>query len=157
MLAQHRAYMRRTLILVGVPRIDLDDALQDACLVVFQRLHEYKDRGRVRSWLYAICIRVAGAKRRQRAHLAARLAEDRELPVHATQLDRVVTEEALTLGQQLLRRLRPEQRDVFWLYEVEGRSMPEVARMVGCPLQTAYSRLHQARRRILQEVNRVRQ
>lgn len=157
LLETNRGYLRRTLRLLGVPSFDLDDALQEVFLVVFQRLHEYKDQSRARSWLYAICFRVAGTKRRKRARYAERLLEDPEFPVHATQLDRVVIEEALALGQQLLQRLRPEQRDVFWLYEVEGRSMPEVARMVSCPLQTAYSRWHRAKRRIQQEVNSIRQ
>jgi RNA polymerase sigma-70 factor, ECF subfamily len=34
------------------------------------------------------------------------------------------------------------------LYELEGLTMKEVAEVVGCPLQTAYSRLHAARERL---------
>jgi RNA polymerase sigma-70 factor (ECF subfamily) len=34
---------------------------------------------------------------------------------------------------------------VFVLYELEELPMIEVAEAVGCPLQTAYSRLHAAR------------
>jgi RNA polymerase sigma-70 factor (ECF subfamily) len=45
----------------------------------------------------------------------------------------------------LLAELKSEQREVFVLYEIEELSMREVAEAVGCPLQTAYSRLHAAR------------
>ena len=34
---------------------------------------------------------------------------------------------------------------MFVLYEIEGLTMKEVCDVVGCPLQTAYSRLHAAR------------
>jgi RNA polymerase sigma-70 factor (ECF subfamily) len=34
------------------------------------------------------------------------------------------------------------------LYELEGFTMKEVAEIVGCPLQTAYSRLHAGRERL---------
>ena len=38
---------------------------------------------------------------------------------------------------------------MFVLFELEELSMKEVAEACGCPLQTAYSRLHAARRRLL--------
>ncbi|MDD9933104.1 MAG: hypothetical protein OXT09_05850 [Myxococcales bacterium] len=40
------------------------------------------------------------------------------------------------------------RREVFVLYELEELSMPEVAQAVGCPLSTAYSRLHSGRQRV---------
>jgi RNA polymerase sigma-70 factor (ECF subfamily) len=42
------------------------------------------------------------------------------------------------------------------LYEVERMSMAEVAATLGCPLQTAYSRLHKARERVVAMVGRAR-
>ena len=35
------------------------------------------------------------------------------------------------------------------LYELEGLAMNEIAELLGCPVQTAYARLHAARRRVL--------
>jgi RNA polymerase sigma-70 factor, ECF subfamily len=37
---------------------------------------------------------------------------------------------------------------VFILFELEQLPMAEVAEAVGCPIQTAYSRLHAARRQV---------
>jgi RNA polymerase sigma-70 factor (ECF subfamily) len=45
-----------------------------------------------------------------------------------------------------LASLDDERRAVFVLYELEDLTMPEVAEVVGCPLTTAYSRLHSARK-----------
>jgi len=40
------------------------------------------------------------------------------------------------------------KREVFVLYELEELPMGEVAKIVDCPLQTAYSRLHAARKAV---------
>jgi RNA polymerase sigma-70 factor (ECF subfamily) len=73
----------------------------------------------------------------------------------ATQHAQLEEREALALGYRLLERLPPLQRQVFVLYEVEDMSMAEVAQALDCPLQTAYSRLHKARERVLAEVARI--
>jgi RNA polymerase sigma-70 factor (ECF subfamily) len=50
-----------------------------------------------------------------------------------------------TLGFAL-DKLDDAKRDVFVLYEIEGLTMREVCDVLDCPLQTAYSRLHAARK-----------
>jgi RNA polymerase sigma-70 factor (ECF subfamily) len=52
------------------------------------------------------------------------------------------------LGERLLAtldRLDDEKRAAFVLYEIEELPLREVAEVLGCPLQTAYSRLQAAR------------
>jgi RNA polymerase sigma-70 factor (ECF subfamily) len=153
MFEEHGAFVCRSLRMLGVPEGDLDDALQEVFLVVFQRMRDYEERGRVRAWLYSICTRVVWTRRRvlrrRREDLGVEVPEAATAP---TQHDRVVDHEALALGHELLQALPVEQRDVFWLYEVEELPMSEIARSLNCPLQTAYSRLHKARERILAAV-----
>ena len=150
---EHGAFVCRCLRMCGVRESDLDDVLQEVFLVVYKRLPEYEERGSARAWLYSICTRLAGAQRRKlwrrREDITVNLPE---APAAATQLERVVDSEALALGHRLLERLPREQRDVFWLYEVEELTIAEIAQAMGCPLQTAYSRLRAARQRILAEV-----
>ena len=64
--------------------------------------------------------------------------------VRVEQRDRVLT---------LLDLLDDDKRAVLVLYEIEGLTMTEVAEIVGCPLQTAYSRLHAARERLARTVD----
>jgi RNA polymerase sigma-70 factor (ECF subfamily) len=73
-------------------------------------------------------------------------------PEHSAEARRIRTEIASLLG-----RLDDEKRTVFVLYELEELSMSQVAGVVGCPLQTAYSRLHAARKamRALVQRNRL--
>jgi RNA polymerase sigma-70 factor (ECF subfamily) len=154
----HGPFVCRSLRYLRVREADLDDALQEVFLVVHQRLDDYQERGSVRAWLYSICTRVAHAHRRK-------LGRRRETtfamvstpPAAPTQLEHIADREALALGRRLLEQLPPQQRQVFLLYEVEDMSMAEIAQALDCPLQTAYSRLHKARKRVQDEVERIRE
>jgi RNA polymerase sigma-70 factor, ECF subfamily len=151
---EHGSFVCRSLRLLGVQEADLDDLLQEVFLVVYQRLSDYEEKGRARSWLYSICTRVAHAHRRKLGRRRESVPV-REEAVAPTQLESVEDREALALGHTLLQQLTPQQREVFVLYEVEDMPMSEIARALDCPLQTAYSRLNRARARILAEVQRV--
>ena len=150
------AFVCRSLRYLGVREVDLDDMLQEVFLVVYQRLNDYQERGRTRAWLYSICTRVSLAHRRKLARHRENLTSDFDEAVQGpTQLTRVEDREALAFGNRLLAGLPPQQREVFVLYEVEDMTMAEIADALRCPIQTAYSRLHKARERILAEVERI--
>jgi RNA polymerase sigma-70 factor (ECF subfamily) len=153
---EHGPFVCRSLRYLGVREADLDDLLQEVFLVVYQRLNDYEEKGRARAWLYSICTRVAHAQRRKlgrrRETSAPAPSEESTAP---TQHEHVEDREALALGQRLLGQLPAQQREVFLLYEVEDMSMAEIAHALACPLQTAYSRLHKARSRIVAEVERI--
>jgi RNA polymerase sigma-70 factor (ECF subfamily) len=154
---EHAPFVWRSLRRLGVAEADVDDMLQEVFLVVHQRLDDYQERDRLRSWLYSICVRVASAQRRKLFRRRESVTPEGELPEGrqaAPQLKQVEDREALALGQRLLALLPPDQREVFVLYEVEHLPMAQIAEAVGCPLHTAYSRLRIARQRILAEVER---
>jgi RNA polymerase sigma-70 factor (ECF subfamily) len=153
---EHGSFVLRSLRYLGVREADLDDTLQEVFLVVYQRLADYEEKGRARAWLYSICTRVARAQlRRVGRRRETAMPAFSEESIEPTQLERVEDREALALGQRLLDQLPPQQREVFVLYEVEDMPMAEIAQALDCPLQTAYSRLHKARARILAEVERI--
>lgn len=149
---EHSKYAGRMLRRLGVPKSDLDDALQDVFIVVFARLHSYEERGSIHAWLYSICFRVASNHRRVLTRRKLALATGSETRIEPTPHDYMEEREAIAVGQRLLNELSPEQREVYWQYEVEERSMPEIARTLGWPLQTAYARLHRARKRMVTAV-----
>ena len=151
---EHGPFVCRSLRYLGVPEADLDDLLQEVFVVVCQRLDDYEERGRARSWLYSICTRVATAQRRKQWR-RRESGPPGEQVAEASQLEEAQDREALALGLRLLQQLPAEQREVFVLFEVEGMPMAEIARALDCPLQTAYSRLYKARERILAETKRV--
>jgi RNA polymerase sigma-70 factor, ECF subfamily len=141
------AFVWRCLHLFGVPRENLDDAVQDVFLVVHRRLGEFEGRASVRTWLYAIARRVAHNHRRgvmRRGQLEP-ISEQLGDPSPHGPRDLVERAEAGRLLVELVGRLDDDKREVFILIEVEQLSAPEVAEMLGLNLNTVYSRLRAAR------------
>jgi len=137
---------------LGVPGADLQDQAQEVFLAVFRGLEGFEGRSALRTWVYGICVRVASNHRR-RAYVRRERSVS-EPPEQALEPDQP---RALEEGRgwpglrRLLDTLDPDKRDVFVLYELEELPMREVAEACGCPLQTAYSRLHAARRVLLEK------
>ena len=146
-------YVVGSLRALDIPAEELEDATQEVFLVVCQRTRDYEERGKLRAWLNSICKRVAWNRCRSRRRSREELVDSCDFEVRATQHEQLIITEALELGSRLLDGLPTEQRDVFWLYEVENKPMADIARAANCPLQTAYSRLHRARERIQAAVN----
>src|SRR5690606_6911465 len=61
---EHHAFVRRSLIRLGVPHALVDDAVHDVFLVVARRLAEFEGRASIRTWLFAIALRMAQSHRR---------------------------------------------------------------------------------------------
>ena len=146
---EHFDFVWRSLRHLGVAESDVEDAVQDVFVVVHARLTTFEHRAQITTWIYGICIRVAQA-RRLRAHARRELPTDpRELPLEETE-DASVAEayerrEAERLLDSILDTLPTEQRAVFTLFELEGKSCEEIAQLCEIPLGTVYSRLRLSR------------
>jgi len=150
--SEHASFVLRVLRHLGVPGADLQDQAQEVFVAVFRGLPAFAWRSSVRTWVYGICVHVASNYRR-RAHVRRERSVS-EPPEQAQEPDQAAALER-NRGWPALRRLLDcldaEKRDVFVLYELEELPMREVAEACGCPLQTAYSRLHAARRMLLEK------
>jgi RNA polymerase sigma-70 factor (ECF subfamily) len=142
------AYAGRTLRYLGVREDHLEDAVQEAFVVVHRQLAQLRG-GSVRAWVRSICVRVASNYRRSlRRRREDAMAEPPEVAVPATQHGEAEGRQARRRLLAALDALPAEQREVFVLYEIEQLTVPEIAEAVGCPQQTAYSRLHAARTKV---------
>ncbi len=115
-------------------------------MVVHRRLAEFEGRSALRTWVYGICVRTASDYRRRASHKRELVTESP--PEQAAADDPhedVAGRQARKLLDGILSELDDDKRAVFVLFEIEELAMSEVAKAVGCPLQTAYSRLHAAR------------
>jgi len=123
-------------------------------VTVHRRLASFEGRSTLRTWLYGICIRVASEHRR-RPHV--RKETPLSEPPHESHEQFAIGPdsnfEQRSAVQRLLAVLDEDKRQVVVLYEIEGFSMKEVAEIVQCPLQTAYSRLHAGRALMLSAFN----
>jgi RNA polymerase sigma-70 factor, ECF subfamily len=148
---QHSPYVWRVLARLGVQSRDVPDACQEAFLVVHRRLGDFDPaRGTLRSWVYGICARVASEYRRR--HPNRRETSDAALAhvgVVQQQEDELEAARAWRRLSSILDAMDAPKREVFVLYELEALPISEVAMSLGCPVQTAYARLHAARRLVL--------
>lgn len=141
---------------LGVPRAELEDAVQDVFIVAHRKLSTLRADVPPELWLTGIAVKVAHDYRRrvQRKPTeplapAVNLADAAPRPDEAA-----VQRDALDFALRLLEHLDPEQREVFVLAELEQLTAPQIATATGAPVNTVYSRLRLARGRfnaLLQE------
>jgi RNA polymerase sigma-70 factor (ECF subfamily) len=147
----HAPFVARALRCLGVHDGELADACQEVFLVVHRRLAGFEGRSSLRTWLYAICVRQAFRVRRRTARRREEPMAEPPVPAAAdgeTPQEELERRRALASALRILDRLEEGKRVVFVLYEVEQLPMAEIAEAIGCPLQTAYSRLYAARREV---------
>jgi len=141
-------HVQRMLYRLAGPGIELEDLVQQAYLALFGSLGRFEGRSAFSSWLFGICIRVAGKKARgagRFARLRSALRLEQSGTVHPPDelVDRA--EQALVV-QRTLGRLPYKQRTVLVLYEMEGLSGKEIAESLSIPQATVWTRLHHARK-----------
>lgn len=154
---EYGAFAWRVLRRLGVPERDVDDVCQEVFVTVLRRIASFESRSSPRTWVYGICVRTASDYRKLAAHRHEVVAQPPvEASVDANQESDTAVREARAMLDHILESLDDDPRAVFVLYEIEELPMTEVAMAVGCPLQTAYSRLHAARRDVDAALRRFR-
>jgi RNA polymerase sigma-70 factor (ECF subfamily) len=148
----------RWLRALGAPEADREDIAQDVFLVVGRRLHAFDGRNAA-GWLYQITKRQVRDFRRRswiksifnREHTDAvnELPDEHAGPAAA--LERKQNQRVLFA---LLAKMNPDRRAALVLFEVDGLSGEEVARIQGVPVNTVWKRLHVARKEFLALVSR---
>jgi RNA polymerase sigma-70 factor (ECF subfamily) len=141
----HATFVWRTLRHFGVATVDLEDQSQEVFLIAHRRLDSW-DGQHARAWLGAIARRCAAEYRRRRHR---RPEEPVDTMPEATDTRDPAARVELDLLNRVLSSLDEDKRAAFFLYEVEGLSMRDVAEIVQCPIKTAYKRLYAARRELL--------
>ena len=150
---ENAPYVWRVLRRLGVREADVEDVAQDVFVVVHRKLREFEGRSSLRTWIYGICTRTASDHRRH-AHVRREEATSRppERAGSAPQLAELEARDRRAMLDAALDALDDDKRAILVLYEIEEVPMKEVAEVLGCPLQTAYSRLHAARRDLKREI-----
>jgi len=127
-----------------------EDVLQGVLITIWDELPRLRDPDRFEAWSYRLIVRasVASAKRERRGGPVVRLLPDEpgSDPVAARAPDafgRVADRDQLERG---FRRLSADHRAAIVLQYYAGLSLAEIADVLGIPIGTAGSRIHQATR-----------
>jgi len=150
-------FVWRVLLRMGVSEADVEDVAQEVFLGIHRNLPRFEGRCSLRTWVYGICHRRAVDYRR-RAYTRYEVPTDEppDAGHDGGQDDGLDLAHAKASLNQVLDSLDDDKRAVFVLFEIEQIPMEEVAEIVGCPLQTAYSRLYAARRKVDAAAARIR-
>ena len=153
---QYAPFAWRALRRLGVPEADVEDVCQEVFVVVHRKLGDFQGRSSLKTWIYGICARTASDYRRSgRVRREVVTDSPPDAPHEAAQHDVVALKQARATLDRILDQLDDDKRSVFVLYEIEELTMAEVAEALSCPLQTAYSRLHAARKVVESAVERA--
>ena len=144
---EYAPFAWRALRRLGVPEADVEDVCQEVFVVVHRKLGDFEGRSSLKTWIYGICARTASDYRRS-GRVRREIVTDTppEVPHEGAQHETIMLKQARAALDRILDQLDDDKRSVFVLYEIEELTMAEVAEALSCPLQTAYSRLHTARK-----------
>lgn len=146
--AQEAQFVWRVVRRLGGRDSELEDLVHDVFAAAWRSWHTLDGARPVRPWLYGVAFRVMlDHHRRHSTHREQPTAELPDLVDERPSPSRTAeTRQELSVAQQIIDDLEIERRAVFVLHELEGLDMPEIARALNVPLNTAYSRLRLARR-----------
>jgi RNA polymerase sigma-70 factor (ECF subfamily) len=140
---------------MGIRDSDREDACQDVFIAVYRSLPSFRGDSQLSTWIYRITSRTTSRliqKKRLRQAIATLL--DGQPPPQSGPDPSEETARALVL-ERMLERLNPKKRAVLVLFELEGVPVDEISRIVGCPTNTVWSRLHHARLELTKMAERM--
>ncbi|QGN35706.1 RNA polymerase sigma factor SigM [Microlunatus sp. Gsoil 973] len=133
---------------------DAADALQDAYISAFRRAASFRGEAQVTTWLHRVVVNACLDRlRRNKVRATEPLPVDsdraEELAAEAGSVDPVVANEERADIASALQQLNPDQRAALVLVDMEGYSVEEAARMLGCAVGTVKSRCARGRARLV--------
>jgi RNA polymerase sigma-70 factor, ECF subfamily len=150
-------FVYRSLVSLGVPTANAEDAMQDVFLVAHAKLDAFQGPF-FKAWLFRLAFSIARNIRRSvRRADKANVALDLDTlpdPRGDSPFDDAARAEKIRLLHQLLEHLEDEKRQVFILAELEQMPQVEIAAALGIHVNTVAYRLSAARERLQQLLQR---
>jgi RNA polymerase sigma-70 factor (ECF subfamily) len=138
---EHIDFVWRVLRRHGLSSADADDGVQRVFLVFREKAGGVAP-GAEKGFLFRVASFIAREVRRVRPFEEP---TDANVTAERSPSDRV---EAADFLDKIMRELEDDERAVFLLFEVEGLTMIEIARILDCPQGTVASRLRRARDKV---------
>lgn len=121
-----------------------EDAVQEALIKAWRDLRSLRERDRFDAWVHRLLVRACYDQSRQRRRFSVEVGEI--LVERADPSDDYARANNRDEIERAFLRLSMDHRSVLVLTHYLGLSAPEVARILGIPTGTVYSRLHYATR-----------
>ena len=136
---------------------DREDLLQEVFVRVYASLDGFDCERPARPWLMGIAFRVVSEHRRAIVKRGPVLEPSDNEGSHSPGPDAELgRREEIDLVHQALEAIELERKVLLLAHDMEGQSIPDIARELGIPLNTAYSRLRAARSAFAEAVRAIR-
>ena len=149
---RHRNRVHASLYRVLGSNRDMDDLLQEAFLQVFQSLRGWRAEASLSTWIDRVSVRVAYRYLSQRGRRIQTdgLSSDDDIPgvEVGPGARRQLARDGVKRLYEVLDELSPAARLAFTLHEIDGRSLSEVAALVGSSVTATKLRVWRARKKI---------
>jgi RNA polymerase sigma-70 factor (ECF subfamily) len=143
---------------------DAEDVLQEAFQLAYVHLQDFKGDARFSTWLSRIAINVALMKLRKKWRKVEVSIDEQSESQTTSFLDAVtdlapnpeqdcLRQERSRIVREALAELRPSAQRVLEMYEMEGRSMKEIAASLGISVAAVKARIFHARPKMRHELD----
>jgi RNA polymerase sigma-70 factor (ECF subfamily) len=136
---------------LGLAGADIDEAVADVFVNVYQALPGFDGRSQLQTWIYRIaCRRIVKARTQLRRHATGPLdpaVRDASQPGPSARMEEQETNRVVW---QAVAQLEPRQALAVELYYRRQLALEEVAAAIDCPVGTVKTLLFRARHRLRQ-------
>lgn len=127
---------------------DAEDAVQEAFLKIYRSVVNFRGQSAFTTWIYRILVNTCHDIRRSKHFKEQMRSVDPEAGEKEDALMRTADHPMRLALEKCLNDLRPRDRTVFLLYEVEGFKHSEIAEIMGIPEGTSKNSLFDAKREL---------
>ena len=139
---------------------DAEDVAQDAFLSAWENIGKFQFRSRFSTWLYRIvknkCLNHIDQYQRRKTDPTEIDDSQPWVPLDTvTPEEEALRTEEKNIVHAALAKLKDTHREILVLRELQDLSYEEIAEILGCTLGRVKSRLHEARKALKEELERV--
>ena len=139
---------------------DAEDVAQDAFLSAWENIGKFQFRSRFSTWLFRIvknkCLNHIDQYQRRKTDPTEIDDSQPWVPLDTlTPEEEALRTEEKNIVHAALAKLKDSHREILVLRELQELSYEEIAEILGCTLGRVKSRLHEARKALKEELERV--
>lgn len=127
---------------------ELEDLVQEVFVNVYRSIGTYRGDCAFRTWLYRVARNVTIDHLRTRKLTTIELDAWRPLRAETSAWKQLEARDLLRTLNAALQNVSPEHREAFFLYELEGMKLREIAELTGDSINTIAARIRRTRERL---------
>lgn len=152
---RHSARVYAVCLRISGNTAEAEDLTQDAFLQVLRKIRSFRGDSAFSTWLHRIAVNLALMRLRRKTSREVSLEETAGLYSDAGTRKELVVSDSQLAGsverlniQRALGKLRPAQKLVVELHDIQGYQHDEIARLLDWTVGNSKSQLHRARTRL---------